>query len=163
TALLGLVLVLVDPLALQALRHHGFDQYQRWQPRSYEAVPVRIVDIDEESLDRIGKWPWSRHKLARLVAQLRAEGDSDIGINVVLGFALRNDGAAPSSQQPAPPAPYRFVWVGEPSPEALHRFSAAVPPLPLLGAAASGSGALTFMPDGDGVVRRVPLVMALAQ
>ncbi len=210
TALLGLSLVLVDPLALQTLRHQGFDQYQRWQPRTYEAMPVRIVDIDEASLEKIGQWPWPRDKLAQLVEQLGAKGAAAIGFdvvfaepdrtspsrvsaqwalspaqarslkalpdnddtfaqaiaahNVVLGFALRSDAAVPQPQpqQAAPKRPYRYVWVGQPSPQALHAFVAAVPPLPALDAAANGSGALTFLPDGDGVVRRVPMVLALA-
>ncbi|MBT9465025.1 adenylate/guanylate cyclase domain-containing protein [Hydrogenophaga sp.] len=209
TALPGLALVLADPLALQTLRNHGFDQYQRWQPRTYEAAPVRIIDIDEESLEKVGQWPWPRNKLAQLVEQLGAKGVAAIGFDVVfaepdrtsprrasaewalspaqarsldalpdhdasfakaiaahkvvLGFALRSDAAAAHPQRlGAPKAPYRYVWVGEPSPQALHAFPAAVPPLPPLDAAASGSGALTFIPDGDGVVRRVPMVLALA-
>ncbi len=83
TAALGLALVLMDPLALQALRNNGFDQYQRWQPRTYEAVPVRIVDIDEASLEKIGQWPWSRRKLAELVDQLGHQGAAAIGFDVV--------------------------------------------------------------------------------
>lgn len=207
TAALGLLLVLADPLALRALRHQGFDQYQRWQPRAFEAVPVRIVDIDEASLEKIGQWPWPRHRLAQLVDRLGDQGAAAIGFdvvfaepdrtsprlasaewalspeqaraleslpdhdatfaeaiarhNVVLGFALRSDPVAAPPPQPAPRLPYRYVWVGEPSPQALYKFPAAVPTLPLLDAAASGSGALTFVPDGDGVVRRVPLALAL--
>ena len=208
TAALGLLLVLADPLALQALRHQGFDQYQRWQPRAYEAVPVRIIDIDEESLAKIGQWPWPRTRMAQLVDQLGAQGAAVVGFDVVfaepdrtsprraasewalspaqaraldalpdhdtafaqaigrhdvvLGFVLRNETGPAPAQQPALKAPYRYVWLGDPSPEALHAFPTAVPPLPVLDAAASGSGALTFVPDGDGVVRRVPLVMSLA-
>ena len=205
TALLGLALVLIDPLALQALRHQGFDQYQRWKPRTYEPVPVRVVDIDEESLKRIGQWPWPRTRLAQLVERLDAQGTAAIGFDVVfaepdrtspqrasaewplspsarvvldglpdydtvfadaikehsvvLGFAVLSD-ATPGSARPR--APYRYVWMGEPSPQALHAFPGAVPSLPRLDAAAQGNGALTFVPDGDGVVRRVPLAVALA-
>ncbi|QHE86269.1 CHASE2 domain-containing protein [Hydrogenophaga sp. BPS33] len=209
TAALGLLLVLADPLPLQALRHQGFDQYQRWQPRTYEAAPVRIVDIDEASLAKLGQWPWSRDKLATLVTQLGAQGAAAIGFdvvfaepdrtsprrasadwalspeqarsiaalpdndetfakaiaqhNVVLGFALRSDTRAATAPPALPNARYRTVWLGEPSPQALHTFASAVPALPVLDAAASGSGALTFVPDTDGVVRRVPLLMALGQ
>ena len=208
TAGSALMLVLAEPQALQTLRHQGFDQYQRWQPRIHEAVPVRIIDIDEASLEKVGQWPWPRNKLAQLVEQLGAQGAVAIGFdvvfaepdrtspgrvsaqwalspelarslqalpdndatfaqaiaahNVVLGFALRSDAEVPRSQPAMAQAPYRYVWLGEPSPQVLHGFSAAVQPLPELHAAAKGSGALTFMPDGDGVVRRVPMAMALA-
>ncbi|HUN49827.1 MAG TPA: hypothetical protein VMU42_01870, partial [Candidatus Sulfotelmatobacter sp.] len=33
-----------------------FDYYQRFSPRAYEAAPVRIVDIDDESLAKLGQW-----------------------------------------------------------------------------------------------------------
>lgn len=204
---LGLALVLADPLALQALRHQGFDQYQRWQPRAYQPVPVRIVDIDEASLEAIGQWPWPRTRLAQLVDRLGEHGVAAIGLDVVLaepdrtsprrvsrewalppavqaalerlpdhdavlaeaiarqpvvlGFALRSE---PAPVPAAPPAelPYRYVWMGEPSPGALNGFAGAVPLLPELQAAASGLGALAFVPDADGVVRRVPLALRLA-
>ena len=172
---LGLLLVLSDPLALQALRHQGFDQYQRWQPRAHEPVPVRIVDIDEASLQRLGQWPWARTRLAQIVQRLGEHGAAAIGFDVVLseadrssprqasrdwdlspgaraelarlpehdavlaqamaqqpvvlGFALSQAPGAPPSADP----PYRYVWLGEPAPEALHGFAGAVPLLaPLL-------------------------------
>src|ERR1051326_4321172 len=34
--------------------------------------PTVIVAIDEESLDRVGVWPWSRDKLAHLVQAISA-------------------------------------------------------------------------------------------
>ena len=38
-----------------------FDQYQRWRPRVSGAERlVRIVDIDDESIRRLGQWPWPR-------------------------------------------------------------------------------------------------------
>jgi adenylate cyclase len=48
-----------------------FDQYQRWKPRPYDfSQPVRIVDIDDESIHLIGRWPWSRQTMAQLVVAL---------------------------------------------------------------------------------------------
>ncbi|WP_101048911.1 adenylate/guanylate cyclase domain-containing protein, partial [Macromonas nakdongensis] len=69
----------------------------------------------------------------------------------------------PAAPQRRPSSPYRYVWVGEAVPQALHGFHTAVPALPALDRAAAGNGALTFVPDGDGVVRRVPLVLRLGQ
>ena len=66
TAVVGLSLQLLDPLPLAGLRNAMFDQYQRWQPRSHGTMPVRIVDIDEESLKRLGQWPWPRTRVAAL-------------------------------------------------------------------------------------------------
>jgi adenylate cyclase len=187
------------------LRNALFDQYQRWHPRPYAEVPVRIIDIDEESLARLGQWPWPRQHLARLVDRLQAAGSAAIGFDVlfaeadrtapqavadlwqldgalrrqvlalpdhdqlladslrqgdaVLGFALLR--APPVAGGRLPSSRAAIVHLGEPQSTWLHAFASAVPALPLLDAAASGHGALTFVPDADGVVRRVPLLLAL--
>ena len=99
---LGLALVLSDPLALQALRHQGFDQYQRWQPRAHQPVPVRIVDIDEASLQRLGQWPWSRTRLAQIVERLGEHGAAAIGFDVVLAEADRSAPAAAARRRGGP-------------------------------------------------------------
>jgi adenylate cyclase len=53
-----------------------FDSYQRLSPRVYDpASPVRIIDIDDESLQRYGRqWPWPRSQLAAFVDFLKAHG-----------------------------------------------------------------------------------------
>lgn len=72
-----------DPLALQAFRNTVFDQYQRWQPRHYHDTPVRIVDIDEESLQKYGQWPWPRILLADLLNKLRESQPKAIAFDMV--------------------------------------------------------------------------------
>jgi adenylate cyclase len=37
-----------------------FDAMQRIAPRPYVSAPVRVINIDEESLKRIGQWPSGR-------------------------------------------------------------------------------------------------------
>ena len=56
---------------------------------------VVIVDIDEKSLINEGQWPWSRHKLARLVDSLfdhlggrPAPGRRPPHVPFLLGFAI---------------------------------------------------------------------------
>ena len=56
-----------------------FDQYQRWQPRLWTPdLPVRVADIDDTSLDKIGQWPWPRQRLAELTDKLAAAGAAAI-------------------------------------------------------------------------------------
>lgn len=199
----GALLFIFEPLPLQVLRNAVFDQYQRWYPRSYQPVPVRIVDIDEESLKRLGQWPWPRTRVAELIEKLQKAGAAAIAMDilfaepdrtspkamsatwnlpedlrrrlesiadhdrilartlsrggVVLGFADRSDGP----QGPLPASPSRFVFSGEPPLPFLHPLTNAVTSIPLLERAAAGNGAMTFIPDSDGVVRRVPLLLRL--
>lgn len=69
---------------LERMQQQVFDQYQRMQPRVYEDAPVRIIDIDDESLAKLGKqWPWPRTVLAQLVANLANAGAAAIVFDIV--------------------------------------------------------------------------------
>lgn len=96
----GLALLVLDPLPIQALRHQLFDQYQRWHPRPYEAVPVRIVDIDDDSLARLGQWPWPRARLAELVEHLGRAGAAAIVFDFVFAEADRTSPRQASAAWP---------------------------------------------------------------
>lgn len=206
-AIAGLAVLLADPLPIQTLRNALFDQYQRWQPRPYVDVPVRIIDLDDESLARLGQWPWPRTRIAELVNRLRQAGTAAIGFDVVfaepdrtspaamsrlwglqgevaravgrlpdhdtvlaeslkaggvvLGFALERSAAGQAKAAESAPAPYRFIQSGAASIGWLHAFGDDIASLPALTAAAAGRGAIAFVPDSDGVVRRVPLLFSL--
>jgi adenylate cyclase len=66
------------------LRNLVFDSYQRFHPRPYADAGVTVVDIDEESLARIGQWPWPRSKLAELVTKLGQEGAAAVALDIIL-------------------------------------------------------------------------------
>lgn len=84
--LAGLVgLRLADPTPVAALRLQGFDLFQRLAPRVYDPdVPVRVVAIDDESLRRLGQWPWPRDRLAQLVDRLGRAGAAAVALDLVL-------------------------------------------------------------------------------
>ncbi len=72
--LIGMVTVrALDPLPVEIMRAKTFDIFQRIKPREMPAdavVPVRIIDIDDESLEALGQWPWPRTLIAELVRKL---------------------------------------------------------------------------------------------
>src|SRR5262245_52683974 len=82
-----------DPPILSDLLALVFDQYQRVGPREYKPAPVKIVDIDNESLRRYGQWPWPRSLMAELLAKLREQGVASVAMDIV--FA-EPDRTAPS-------------------------------------------------------------------
>src|ERR1051326_5304386 len=49
--------------------------------------PVTIVAIYEDSLNRIGKWPWTRDKLAQLIEQAQAGSPQAIAVDILLDDA----------------------------------------------------------------------------
>lgn len=199
----GIVLYLLDPLPMHVLRNAVFDQYQRWQPRVYQEAPVRIIDIDDESLTRLGQWPWPRKRIADLVTRLQSAGAAVIAFDamfpepdrtspvamlgvwdaprglrealaalpdhdeilaqalaqggVVLGHALQREGSLPKHFA----EPFRVVNIGASPLPYLHAFKGTVASLPRLQDSAAGNGAISFIPDSDGIVRRVPLLLRL--
>ncbi|MEM7192671.1 MAG: adenylate/guanylate cyclase domain-containing protein, partial [Pseudomonadota bacterium] len=80
----SLALRVWDPSPVARLRALVFDAYQRLSPLAFDpALPVRIVDIDETSLKKIGQWPWPRTILSDLVVKLREAGAATIGFDMV--------------------------------------------------------------------------------
>ena len=195
------------PRFVENLRFQVFDAYQRLSPRPHARVPVVIVDIDDESLRRIGQWPWPRTLVADLIRALHEAGVAVIGLDLVLsepdrtspenamalwestealarlreaarrlpehdavlagvvrdatvvtGFALSGD---PSTVRP--PRPYAMAVEGPDPVRVLPGFAGAITNLPRIDFGASGAGGLNFLPEVDGVLRRVPLLLRLGE
>ncbi len=177
-ALLGLVR-LGDPLPVASIRDMGFDFYQRLLPRAGTDSPVRVIDIDDASLARLGQWPWPRSMFATLTDRLAELGAASIGYDVlfpepdrlgtqndtafaaalgrtkaVLGFSV-SAGAPPLALQPKAAI---AVSGGDPAPS-LPAILGAVAPLTVLSDAASGLGGLSLNArDTAGTVRRAPML-----
>ncbi|GGY38494.1 guanylate cyclase [Bacterioplanes sanyensis] len=165
---------------------------------------IVIVDIDETSLAREGRWPWSRQVMGRLTRKLAASGAVVVVYDVVFSEAERNpldEVIARAREQGLPfdPPSWRMVI------DADQQFAASLQPLdvvlgfffldqvlqhgelppPLthwspqqrqqiihinkpgyaaniasLQYAAGQAGFVTTFVDGDGVVRRSPLLIA---
>ena len=82
---LAVLLRIADPSPVARLRLSIFDSYQRLSPRVPDpAYPVRIVDLDEASLERVGQWPWPRTRLAEIVDRLRKAGARTIALDLIL-------------------------------------------------------------------------------
>jgi adenylate cyclase len=74
-----------DPAPVVQLRNLVFDGFQRLSPRPFDAEksPVRIVDIDDASLEKLGQWPWPRTLVAKLIDRLTEMGAAAIAFDVV--------------------------------------------------------------------------------
>lgn len=57
-----------------ALRTPLFDLWQRMSPRDLSDTQVRVVLIDDASLEALGPWPWPRFYLARLTQAIGEQG-----------------------------------------------------------------------------------------
>jgi adenylate cyclase len=65
------------------MQNAQFDAFQKIQPRTYQALPIKIIDIDEESLKRYGQWPWDRTLLAKLVSNLQTADVSSLAFDII--------------------------------------------------------------------------------
>lgn len=81
--LLAVGIRVADPVLIQQARFAVFDTYQRLAPRPYRDAPVRVVDIDDESLRRFGQFPWPRTLVADLVVRLQQLGAATIAFDIV--------------------------------------------------------------------------------
>ncbi len=120
------------------LRHMVFDGYQQYAPRPYRPdFPVRIVDIDEESLQHLGQWPWPRDVVARLVDRLGELGAAVVALDIVFAEPDRFS-----------PANLTRVWEDRPE-------------------LASLRAGIALLPDSDAILadslRRTPSVTAFAR
>jgi adenylate cyclase len=172
---------LQDLPIVEQLRNLVFDSYQRQRPREYRAdLPVRIVDIDEESLKRLGQWPWPRDLMARLVDRLGEQGASTVALDIIFAEPDRFSPAnlarvwqdrpelaplrASLAQLPDSDAMLAQSLARTPSVTAFALSDAGQSPAPELkrGFAAAGDDPLLFVPHFTGAVTTLPAIEAAA-
>ncbi len=74
---------LVIPDFLDRLSLLAFDGFERAAPRPTADEPVRVVAIDDKSLQEVGQWPWPRSVIADLVDKLNAAGAAAITLDIL--------------------------------------------------------------------------------
>ena len=140
---------------LQRIDHLVFDLGQQLHP---VATPqgVVIVAIDQQSLERLGAWPWPRAIDARLVDAVCRAGASAVGLDI----AFTETGADPAGNAELAQALRRCGRVALPvmidSLRSGGQFVEGLP-IPALASAAAGLGRVGVQLDADGVARSVEL------
>ena len=77
------ILRATDSQPVQLLRYKVFDGYQQIEPRDNSRQPVVIIDLDDESLEELGQWPWPRTLIAKLVLKLKKAGVVGVAYDIV--------------------------------------------------------------------------------
>ena len=65
-------------------RNLWFDAFQQVAPRAVTNLPAVIIDIDDESLQQFGRWPWPRTRLAQLIEESHRLGALAVGLDMIL-------------------------------------------------------------------------------
>ncbi|MHB8493630.1 MAG: CHASE2 domain-containing protein [Casimicrobiaceae bacterium] len=66
------------------LQTQWFDAYQAVSPRRAASSPATIVAIDDRSLATIGRWPWPRTQIARLIHTISGADPAAIGVDIAM-------------------------------------------------------------------------------
>ena len=165
---------LKDPQVKEILRLKGFDLLLQSEKKEL-SQDIAVITIDEKAIEKYGQWPWKRDVLADVIIKLReAEvgiivlpilfseedrlgGDKQLAEVLQYGVVISQVGTTQANKNAVPrgiakindPMAYMFEWPG------------MLGPIPLLGEKASGVGVVNTVPEVDGVVRRIPLIMKI--
>jgi len=139
---------------------------------------IGVLTIDEQAIEKYGQWPWSREVIGDLVWNLREAGAGIIVIPILFSeedrlggddnfvSALPNNGVViaqvGSTQVNKNGVPRGVAKIGNPIPF-LFEWGGMLGPIPFLGERADGVGVLNTVPEIDGVVRRLPLMMRIGE
>jgi len=164
-----------DPQVKEILRLKGFDLLLQSEQKEI-SQNIAIVSIDEKAIEKYGQWPWKRDVLANVIVQLREQGAGVIVLPILFsepdrlggddaltsvlehGIIISQTGTNQINKNSVPrgvakindPLPFLFEWGGMLGPiEKFHN--------------ASGVGVANTIPEVDGVVRRIPLLMKIGE
>lgn len=88
-------------LPLERVETLFYDIRYHLHGRATPPQDVVIVGIDDRSLEKIGRWPWDRTKLASLVDKLTAMGAKVIMLDIILSEPSKSDKILAKSIQKA--------------------------------------------------------------
>ena len=167
-----------DSSVVQTARLKQFDILQSTDQPTI-SQDIAVVTIDEAAIEKYGQWPWKRDVLADIIWKLREAGAGIIVIPVIMSETDRLGGdmalaealagaqgviiaqvGSTQLDESKNPVPRGIAKIGDPLPW-LYTWKGMLGPIPLLGMNAAGVGVLNTVPEIDGVVRRLPLFMAI--
>jgi len=163
---------LKEPQVKEILRLKAFDLLLQSETKQV-SQDVGVITIDEKAIEKYGQWPWKRDILAEVIYKLReAEvgiivlpilfseedrlgGDAELAEVLQYGVVISQVGTTQTNKNAVPrgvakindPMPWLYTWPG------------MLGPISELGENASGVGVVNTVPEVDGVVRRMPLIM----
>ena len=174
TVILLFVLHIQDPAITEIARLKQFDLLQQ-SDKPTVSKDIGVLVIDELSIEKYGQWPWKRDVLADIIWKLREDGAGVIVLPILFSEEDRLGGdddlqqalqdnyvviAQTGTNQINKNAVSRGVAkIGPQLPELsywLYKWNGMLGPI----LNSDGVGVINTVPEIDGVVRRLPLLMA---
>ena len=178
TALLTLAIIVglrvADPMFVESVRLRYFDTLVTSRPA--ETIGVSVVNIDEKALERYGQFPFSRDTYGAIIRDLYRRNAGLVVFNILtpdkdrMGqdtayvqalkqypTVLPSIGSTTTRNQPRAPG---SAVIGPFGLDAFVTYPGLIANIPSVETAAAGVGVVNTFPEVDGVVRRMPLVVA---
>jgi adenylate cyclase len=179
TALLTLVLIVglrvADPTFVESVRLRYFDTLVTSKPA--EITGVHVINIDEASLEKYGQFPFARNVYAGIIRDLYSRNAGLVVFNVLTpdrdrmgrdadyvaalqkhATVLPSIGSTQTRNQPRTPG---SAVIGPFGLDAFVTYPGIIANIPPVELAAAGVGIVNTLPEIDGVVRRMPMVVAV--
>jgi CHASE2 domain-containing sensor protein len=138
--------------ALQRVDFLFYDYLLAWREHRISDQVV-VVAIDDDSLKRLGRWPWSRRTHAELLDRLTAMRARAVGFDVLFAEQQIDDPLADDLFTGAIARNGKTVLAVAPSNPASGRSIGEVLPMPPLAESAAGLGHVDIELDTDGLCR----------
>jgi len=150
--LISLSLILVYTQWLQKWDHVIYDTHlKQWSHPAPDDIV--IIAIDKQSLEKFGRWPWSRQLHARLIDILHQAGSKAVALNIIFSEPDKFDHQADTLLADALRQHGRVVLPVLPEQDQLHAQLRETLPIPMLAAAAARIGHVDMELDQDGINR----------
>jgi adenylate cyclase len=177
SACLLLTLYVINPSAIQTLQLKTFD-YLITSLDKKKSDEIVVVNFGENSVEKFGQWPFDRRDIAKTIDKLKENGAAVIVAPILFSekdraggddeFAKVLEGVVlaqtPTTQNSKPDSVRRgFAAIGPIDPSnVVYRWRGGIRPIDSFSGNASGVGVLATVPEIDGVVRRLPLLVNIA-
>ncbi len=166
----------VDPWFLDMVRLKALDQHQRNQ-EVQSLTNLVTVEINNETIKEKGQWPWDRNTLSNEIIRLYQKGAGMVVLPMLFADPDRNGkdeifartlkstptiiGQIPTNDNSDSGVVRGVATIGEDWKPWVYRYSGAIGPTTELANNANAVGMMIIAPEKDGVVRRMPLVVAV--
>ena len=152
TLAMAFAYLLASNNTLQRIDYLVYDYFLRASDHRASEL-VTIVAIDDLSLQRLGRWPWSRRVHARMLERLTEAGARAVGYDVLFAEFEEDDSEADRLLAEAMQSNGRTVLAVAPSHPIAGQSISEVLPIPSLAASAAALGHADVEVDVDGLSR----------
>lgn len=170
-----LSLRVLDPTFIESMRLRYFDTLITSQPATHNNIYT--VNIDENTIDRYGQWPFDRRIYAKLIEDIYSRNAGLVVFNILMSETDRQGGdsalaktleknptvlvALPADRDKNEPHPPGSAVIAPQFQDRIVVYPGLMSNIPMLDREALGVGTINSLPEIDGVNRRVPLIASI--